>query len=171
MGQLVFDDATATRIEAAYFAGDAVRRRRIVREALRAAPGDRVADVGCGPGFCCAELAGLRFHFATASMRQLIWRARGVGGQAARGGLGNRPRSISGWRASRVRRLGEVGLGDAHAVVGRPLDQFDLVPVRVGDPAGLRSVHVAGACRRIGRNTLKARSARAASSESNWMTR
>jgi arsenite methyltransferase len=58
MAQLVFDTATATRIEAAYFAGDAVRRRRIVREALRTAPGDRVADVGCGPGFYCAELAG-----------------------------------------------------------------------------------------------------------------
>ena len=35
---------------------DAERRRRLVREALRAAPGERILDVGCGPGFYVAEL-------------------------------------------------------------------------------------------------------------------
>jgi SAM-dependent methyltransferase len=57
MTQLVFDEATAGRIEAAYHAGDAVRRRALVREALAAAPGEHIADVGCGPGFYCRELA------------------------------------------------------------------------------------------------------------------
>jgi arsenite methyltransferase len=33
-----------------------VRRRRIVREALAAASGERILDVGCGPGFYCTEL-------------------------------------------------------------------------------------------------------------------
>ena len=33
-----------------------LRRRRLVREALAAAPGERVLDVGCGPGFYVAEL-------------------------------------------------------------------------------------------------------------------
>ena len=57
MSQVEFDEAMATRVEALYRIGDAVRRRRIVRAALGAASGERVLDVGCGPGFFCAELA------------------------------------------------------------------------------------------------------------------
>jgi arsenite methyltransferase len=56
MSQLVFDEDAARRIESLYRIGDAVRRRRIVRDALAAAPGERVMDVGCGPGFYCLEL-------------------------------------------------------------------------------------------------------------------
>jgi ubiquinone/menaquinone biosynthesis C-methylase UbiE len=56
MGQLVFDEKMARAVERIYETRDAQRRRAIVREALGAAPGDRVIDVGCGPGFYCAEL-------------------------------------------------------------------------------------------------------------------
>ena len=56
MSQLVFDESAARRIEALYRIGDAVRRRGLVRAALRAATGERILDVGCGPGYYCAEL-------------------------------------------------------------------------------------------------------------------
>lgn len=57
MSQVEFDEGMATLVEALYRIGDAERRRRIVREALSATPGERIIDVGCGPGFYCAELA------------------------------------------------------------------------------------------------------------------
>ena len=56
MSQLEFDEDAAKRLEALYLIGDAVRRRAIVREALGASPGEGILDVGCGPGFYCAEL-------------------------------------------------------------------------------------------------------------------
>ena len=56
MSQLQFDSDAARRIEALYMIRDAGRRRAMVRKALAAAPGDRVLDVGCGPGFYCLEL-------------------------------------------------------------------------------------------------------------------
>jgi arsenite methyltransferase len=56
MSQLVFDEQAARRIESIYLIGDAARRRRIVRQGLAASAGERVLDVGCGPGFYCSEL-------------------------------------------------------------------------------------------------------------------
>lgn len=57
MTQLAFDEDVAGQLEALYRTRDAARRRRLVREALAAQPGDRVLDVGCGPGFYCLEIA------------------------------------------------------------------------------------------------------------------
>jgi arsenite methyltransferase len=57
VSQLPFDDATAQRLERLYRTRDALRRRRVVREVIAARSGERVLDVGCGPGFYLAELA------------------------------------------------------------------------------------------------------------------
>lgn len=54
---LEFDDDTARRLEPLYLSGDVRRRRRIATEALLPREGDRVADIGCGPGFHVSELA------------------------------------------------------------------------------------------------------------------
>jgi len=57
MSQLVFDEDEARQVESVYRIREAQDRRRTVRETLAARPGERVLDVGCGPGFYCLELA------------------------------------------------------------------------------------------------------------------
>jgi arsenite methyltransferase len=56
MSQLAFDETMAARLEVVYRTRDILRRRQLVGQALAAAPGERILDVGCGPGFYVAEL-------------------------------------------------------------------------------------------------------------------
>jgi arsenite methyltransferase len=56
MTQLVFDENLVERLEALARSADMVRRRTLVRAALAAESGDRLLDVGCGPGVYVAEL-------------------------------------------------------------------------------------------------------------------
>lgn len=78
---LQFDAETARRIEATYTTPDVVAQRREVRRLLALQPGERVVDIGAGPGFLAAEMAAEGAHVyavePSASMRELAG-ARGV---------------------------------------------------------------------------------------------
>jgi ubiquinone/menaquinone biosynthesis C-methylase UbiE len=52
-----FNEELARQLDAMYRARDVVRRRRLVLDALAAEDGERILDVGCGPGYYLAELA------------------------------------------------------------------------------------------------------------------
>lgn len=54
---LQFDAEGARRLEAIYSHPDVVERRRRVRRAIALRPGERVLDIGCGPGFLTGEAA------------------------------------------------------------------------------------------------------------------
>jgi ubiquinone/menaquinone biosynthesis C-methylase UbiE len=56
VSQISFNAETAKALDRAYHKRDMLRRRRHVRAALDAAPGERILDIGCGPGFYVAEL-------------------------------------------------------------------------------------------------------------------
>src|SRR4051794_41851443 len=52
-----FDEHMARRVEATYSTPDMVEQRRATRALLAVDPGERVLDIGSGPGLLAAELA------------------------------------------------------------------------------------------------------------------
>jgi arsenite methyltransferase len=57
MAGLEFSSAAAERLVAAYRTPDMVRQREATLQRLRLKPGERVIDIGCGPGFLCESMA------------------------------------------------------------------------------------------------------------------
>jgi SAM-dependent methyltransferase len=57
MNTIRFDAAMSRRVESAYTTPDVVEQRRIVVGALSLQPGERVLDIGSGPGFLACEMA------------------------------------------------------------------------------------------------------------------
>jgi len=56
-GGLEFDDDTSRKVESMYLTPDVVAQRRRTLELLRLVPGERVLDIGSGPGLLAAEMA------------------------------------------------------------------------------------------------------------------
>jgi SAM-dependent methyltransferase len=54
---LTFGEEEARRIEAVYRSGDAIRRRKAVMRSLNLSSGERVVDIGTGPGFVALEMS------------------------------------------------------------------------------------------------------------------
>jgi arsenite methyltransferase len=52
-----FDELAAARLRRTYSTPDVVAQRRRTRERFGAAPGERLLDLGCGPGLLAVELA------------------------------------------------------------------------------------------------------------------
>jgi arsenite methyltransferase len=56
-GPLEFDEDTSRAVEAVYSTADVVEQRATIVRALELRPGERVLDLGCGPGFLASEMA------------------------------------------------------------------------------------------------------------------
>jgi ubiquinone/menaquinone biosynthesis C-methylase UbiE len=59
MSGLAFSSEAATRLIAAYRAPDLVRQRDATLQRLNLKRGERVVDIGCGPGFLCEMMAAV----------------------------------------------------------------------------------------------------------------
>jgi ubiquinone/menaquinone biosynthesis C-methylase UbiE len=55
--RLEFDEEASRAVEAVYTTDDVVEQRRLTLEALNLQPGQRVLDIGSGPGFLACEIA------------------------------------------------------------------------------------------------------------------
>jgi arsenite methyltransferase len=54
MSNMQFDPEVSRQIDSVYTTPDVIEQRRVVRASLALRPGDRVLDVGVGPGLLAA---------------------------------------------------------------------------------------------------------------------
>jgi arsenite methyltransferase len=54
-----FDERTSRHVEAVYMTPDVVEQRRLIVDVLDLQPGEKVLDIGAGPGFLACEMAAV----------------------------------------------------------------------------------------------------------------
>ena len=59
MSGLTFTNDAAEKLIAAYSSADLIRQRETTLQRLNLTPGERVIDIGCGPGFLCESMAAV----------------------------------------------------------------------------------------------------------------
>lgn len=57
MTNIQFDSEVSRQVEAVYITPDVIEQRKVVRATLALQPGERVLDIGVGPGLLAAEMA------------------------------------------------------------------------------------------------------------------
>jgi Mycolic acid cyclopropane synthetase len=82
----VFDDDASRKLEAAYLTPDVVAQRRETLRALALQPGERLLDVGAGPGLLVAEVVGQSRSWHPSGSRKFLYdfKAGPAGGRLRR---------------------------------------------------------------------------------------
>ena len=81
MSGLEFTDEAARQLEKAYLTRDVIAQRSETIRHLNLSPGERVLDIGCGPGFLCESIGEIvgpkgdrrRHRYLGRSNRPMQW--------------------------------------------------------------------------------------------------
>ncbi|MEO7194181.1 MAG: methyltransferase domain-containing protein [Pseudonocardiaceae bacterium] len=116
---LRFDGAHATQAEAQYHSPEMVRQRAHLRDLLALAPGERVLDIGCGPGILAKEMAA-----DVGSTGEIF----GIDISESMLALAGQRCSAEDWVTLRLGRAEEIPFGDEEFDAAIAIQVYEYVP-------------------------------------------